>query len=484
MDKEKSKELKKNRWNYSTIFILITFLTFFLFPLLSFRTDSMTGYVRDYYIQFMTGNLLIHHDKSPIPDLIMMPRISQIDDRVSLSGEYASIEKYLAGNNEIVSFTPFSLDPVTCMNKNKGKLSFWLKTIEPESFFDVFPQNDFSHTGNSPIDDIKGIFLPRPLVHRIEDLLNTPLTEGDFLFISNDSTRISSVREMVFSGIVSSRGYYTIVPWIAYTGRSSFPFQTRDHESDEEKKKANISHLNLPGEDEFYRDFITTGPSIQNTILPDSYFFNFFTYKRKAYGEENSSIPRWQYIAVSIRKKDKEDEVIENFKRYVELNSFPVTISSWQEAAGSIPGSIHNKGIGNGIITFSFLLILFFLSLHMSRNYARLLKRKDRKADTHIIVNTLKETTIRLTTGSCIAALTGILASVIAVQIINAFVKSPGGNGWNTIFPGSNGFLISLSPGPFFASLLILVILIMIITVYPLIILAGNSRQTGTGREK
>lgn len=458
--------LSKGKWNQTPVFLLILFTAFFLFNLGSFFTGSMIRNAGDYYSQFITGDLTILHQESSIAHLFINFYSGPAGKRIPVLQEFSKIEKFLAEHEDIAFYTPFFLYPVTCMNKNRGKISLWLKVIEPQSFSKVFPEIFFTHTDKSPVyNDINGIFLPATLTGQLEDLLKTPLTEGDFLLISDENARISSVRETYFAGIVSHIRYNSIFPGFAYMKMN--PIQT----ADQTEKTAG---LQLPEEGAFYRDFITRELPIQKTTLPDSFFFEFFHYNRNVNKGRNTNQQEWQFIAVSIGEKNKIEDVKTSLGQYFDMNGYPAKVTTGKSTARPILASVYFYRLCLYTVILFLFITVVLLFIRRIKKYARMLKRNDMKTHYTEVIEFIKKATYRFYVSLSISAAAGIIASVLAVFIINSSGLSSGSNTWSTILAGGNEFLISVSPGPFLASLLIVVILIVVISIYPLILLAGN----------
>jgi hypothetical protein len=458
-----------NTWRYFSVIILVSFFGFFLFTLGSFFSDSLRRYIKDYFTDFITGDLLIMDNWGKLPDSFITLSPDTAGEDVPVINDYPALAEYLSGQKDILSFTPFSLESVAWVNWNQKRINMWLKTIDPQSFPGVFPRISFHTPDQAGSLPLSVLFLPRSLTQKIEDLLDTPLAEGEYLFISDHSTRILGIRETVFSGFVSYGGDDTAFPRTAFTSASSYPLEKINEQADENSQMA---VTRLPGEDSFFRDILIREPPVETTVLPDSFFFQFFDYQGKTFTMKN---PLWQYIAVSVESERKRKQIKNNLIHFCEMNTYPVSVLSWDEVAARFLRPAMAGRIGMYTMTCILFILLLFLSRRMISRTGELPPPRNEKHTPASQTGFIKKTTIMLYLSVCLSAAAGIIISVALVPLINAFLFTPGGKGILSIFPGENQLSLSVTFHPFLANLMVLVFLITLISIYPLVLLTGKS---------
>jgi len=427
----------------------------------------MHSHIKDCFTRFLTSDIILQHSENKINKKSILPYAEISGGKTHILDDYSFIEDILNNQNNIQSFTPFSFYPATGLNIDKEKIYLWLKVIEQQSFLNVFTEISLTHIDETPIDKINGILLPNNLLKKMSGLLNKPLLEGDPIYISNDKAQIKEVREYDLAGTVSHRRYTKTFSSTAYTDIIIF-----------KEKQINTDNGTLPSfhlqeDNTFYQELYSSKTPIFKTELPDSYFFEFFNLLENNRTNDATIPPDWHYIAVLLKNKKQTEQSVKRLNKQFKMNHQKVTAKSWKETAVFLLHKVFPYTLIIYIITGFFILILFYFSFHRIRTFSgKITSRRGRKlSDIHMLEIIKKETINRIIT-VFISAVTGISSGVLAVLILNTLKLPTGNQTWNTIILGGKNIYISFSLQPVLVSLIFVMSVIVIISVYPLILLA------------
>ena len=472
----------KNIVSRRSSLIIILFITFaiMMFCVANAVFDSTENGVQKTYVSSFTGDILVRPQTET--------QLSLFGDETPVTGEltkintltpYEQIKEVLQDNQAVIGFTP-QVTCVTSIEANGNRFPVYVFGVEAEEYVELMDSIEILD-GNVFSRGEKGLMITEKTASRLGVSVGQ---EVQFVVADGPNFRIRAVRvSAVYKYEVYNEIFDIFVLLDGDTVRSLLDIDSGEFISDEyigEDDKNLIE--GFESSDDFDSLFIDANDSAAILDLTD----NFESFEYETISDENNKdndaddnvkiensytpSSTWNYLIVRLSSDANVKKEIRKLKRIVKKNGWPVDITDWRHAAGSVSLYLHwmrlifNIGITiiliAGFIIVNNTLVVNVLDRTSEIGTLRAIGAKKRL----ISFECMTETFIMTLTGGFFGVL---LAKAVCFFITNANIMFH--NSFLIQLFGSNALQVYLNMGIIFKMFLIVIVLSLIGWVYPVI---------------
>ena len=437
--------------------------------------DTAAKGIEDNYISNYAGNIIVTSSDMKVPSLTMPMMSGDVEAATPIIPRYNEIKEYIESLPQVYSVAE-QIDGLASIKwEDKGEGFSILFGVEPQSYKGSFPDGITILDGQFLQSGEPGIILSKEVADSLSDSANEEIKPGDKVLVTAmNGTSGTKIRELTIFGIHELTGNSPELQMVSYVdpenmrilnGITLNSIDEVDLSSDEEALMGSIDEDDLFGsdDDDLFADVSSDSDTFDtddwDSILGDTSIRDFY----------NVTDPDgWHFMMVRLNKSSDTEKIISGLNSYFEENEIDAKAWDWLDGAGMSAQLANTMKVAFNVLILivaivAIIIIMNTLVISVTERIGEIGTMRAIGARKGFVRMMITWETIII---SAFFGLLGIVLGAIVVGIMGAigFTTS---NEFMQVLLGGEVFRPLLSPAAMGLSLLVITIVGVVASLYP-----------------